>query len=140
LTASDYGDTLLNPHYSGAPRNLRPYYNIAPTMKCRRDPAGSGGAARAGFDVLGPRAVLLEKKPEGGAGDLHARGNGRRKADVSRRRERQRCIIPASRFFEGTDEADGKQPHLFTAAHGSLILAFAGLWDCWINPASKEEM
>jgi len=24
---------------------------------------------------------------------------------------------------------DGKQPHLFTAADGSPILAFAGLWD-----------
>jgi putative SOS response-associated peptidase YedK len=42
--------------------------------------------------------------------------------------------------FEWTDEADGKQPHLFTAADGSPILAFAGVWDRWIDPASKEEI
>jgi len=29
---------------------------------------------------------------------------------------------------------------LFTAADGSPILAFAGLWDRWIDPASKEEI
>src|ERR1700677_1565543 len=54
--------------------------------------------------------------------------------------KRRRCIIPASGFFEWTDEADGKQPHLFTAADGSPILAFAGLWDRWIDQASKEEI
>ena len=54
--------------------------------------------------------------------------------------KRRRCIIPASGFFEWTNEPDGKQPHLFTAADGSPILAFAGLWDRWIDPASKEEI
>ena len=29
---------------------------------------------------------------------------------------------------------------MFTAADGSPILAFAGLWDRWIDPASKEEI
>ncbi len=54
--------------------------------------------------------------------------------------KRRRCIIPASGFFEWTEEADGKQPHLFTAADGSPILAFAGLWDRWRDPATKEEI
>jgi hypothetical protein len=49
----------------------------------------------------------------------------------------RRCIIPASGLFEWADEADGKQLHLFTAADGSPILAFAGLWDRWIDPATK---
>jgi hypothetical protein len=53
--------------------------------------------------------------------------------------KRRRCIIPASGFFEWTNEADDKQPHLLTAADGSPILAFAGLWDHWIEPATKEE-
>ena len=38
--------------------------------------------------------------------------------------KRQR-IIPGERIFEWTDQADGKQPHLFTAADGWPILAFA---------------
>jgi hypothetical protein len=61
-------------------------------------------------------------------------------ADVPRRLERRRCIIPASGFFEETDEADGKPPHWFTAVDGSSIFAFAGLWDRWIDPASNEEI
>jgi hypothetical protein len=38
--------------------------------------------------------------------------------------KQRRCIIPASEFFEWTGDRY-KQPHLFTAADGSLILAFA---------------
>ena len=38
------------------------------------------------------------------------------------------------------DEADGKQPHLFTAADCTLILAFTGLWDRRIDPATKQEI
>jgi putative SOS response-associated peptidase YedK len=54
--------------------------------------------------------------------------------------KRRRCIIPASGFFEWTGEKGDKQPHLFTAADGSPILAFAGLWDKWHDPASGEEL
>src|SRR6266849_2041745 len=54
--------------------------------------------------------------------------------------QRRRCIIPASGFYEWTGEKGDKQPHLFTAADGSPILAFAGLWDRWRDPASGEEV
>jgi putative SOS response-associated peptidase YedK len=48
----------------------------------------------------------------------------------------RRCIVPASGFFEWTGEKGSKQPHLFTAADGSPLLAFAGLWDRWKDPAT----
>jgi putative SOS response-associated peptidase YedK len=35
----------------------------------------------------------------------------------------RRCIVPASGFFECTGEKGAKQPHLFTAADGSPLLA-----------------
>ena len=54
--------------------------------------------------------------------------------------KRRRCIIPASGFFEWTGEKGDKQPHLFSAADGSPILAFAGLWDRWIDPTTTEEI
>jgi putative SOS response-associated peptidase YedK len=54
--------------------------------------------------------------------------------------KRRRCIIPASGFFEWTGEKGDKQPHLFSAADGSPILAFAGLWDRWTDTATKEEI
>ena len=52
----------------------------------------------------------------------------------------RRCIIPASGFFEWTGEKAQRQPHLFTAADGSPVLAFAGLWDRWRDPATSEDV
>jgi putative SOS response-associated peptidase YedK len=52
----------------------------------------------------------------------------------------RRCIIPASGFFEWTGGKGQKQPHLFTAADGSPLLAFAGLWDRWRDAASGDEI
>ncbi len=43
--------------------------------------------------------------------------------------KRRRCIIPASGFYEWTGGKGDKTPHLFSAADGSPILAFAGLWE-----------
>ena len=51
---------------------------------------------------------------------------------------RRRCIIPASGFFEWTGGKGDKTPHLFTAADGSPVLAFAGLWERWKNPEGDE--
>ena len=37
-------------------------------------------------------------------------------------------------------EKGAKQPHFFTAADGAPVLAFAGLWDRWRDPAAGEEI
>jgi putative SOS response-associated peptidase YedK len=50
----------------------------------------------------------------------------------------RRCMVPASGFFEWTGEKGAKQPHLFTAADGSPLLAFSGLWDRWKDPLTGE--
>jgi len=52
----------------------------------------------------------------------------------------RRCIIPASGFYEWTGEKGAKQPHLFSAANGSSVLAFAGLWDRWHDQATGEQV
>jgi putative SOS response-associated peptidase YedK len=54
--------------------------------------------------------------------------------------QRRHCIIPSSGFYEWTGEKKDRQPDLFTAADGSPILAFAGLWDRWRDPGSGEEV
>jgi putative SOS response-associated peptidase YedK len=41
---------------------------------------------------------------------------------------------------EWTGGKGAKQPHLYTAADGSPVLAFAGLWDRWRDPATREEI
>ncbi len=52
--------------------------------------------------------------------------------------KRRCCIVPASGFYEWTGSKGDKTPHLFSAADGSPILAFAGLWERWKNPEGEE--
>ena len=52
---------------------------------------------------------------------------------------RRRCIIPASGFYEWTQQATGKQPHYFSARSG-LPLWMAGLWDEWTDPVSQDTL
>ena len=52
----------------------------------------------------------------------------------------RRCVVPASGFYESTGEKGDETPHLFTAADGSSILAFAGLRERWTDPGSGDEV
>ena len=49
-------------------------------------------------------------------------------------------LIPASGFYEWTSDKGNRQPHLFRAADGSPILAFAGLWDRWRDRTAGEDI
>jgi putative SOS response-associated peptidase YedK len=50
---------------------------------------------------------------------------------------RNRCVIPASGYYEWLKRPDGKQPYFISAADG-VVLSFAGLWDRWKNPETGE--
>lgn len=50
---------------------------------------------------------------------------------------RHRCLIPASGFYEWKKLSDGKQPYYIKPQQGGLM-AFAGLWEVWQDPESKE--
>jgi putative SOS response-associated peptidase YedK len=46
----------------------------------------------------------------------------------------RRCIIPADGFYEWKATSSGrKQPYLIRRSEPG-ILAFAGIWDCWVSP------
>jgi putative SOS response-associated peptidase YedK len=48
----------------------------------------------------------------------------------------RRCLIPADGFYEWQRHVPGrKQPFNIGLEDGS-VFAFAGLWDCWLNPAT----
>jgi putative SOS response-associated peptidase YedK len=125
----------------GAPQNLRPRYNIAPTTMVdvmRLDQEGRRELVSMRWDLI----PFFWKKT---LKEVPATFNGRAEtiADKPMFREafwHRRCIIPVSGFFEWTGGKGDKQPHLFTAADGSPILALAGLWDRWRDPVSKEEI
>ena len=125
----------------GQPLNLRPRYNIAPTDTVdviRLAPQGRRELVRMRWGLV----PFFWKKP---LKEVPATFNARAETvhekpmfrDAFRRR---RCIIPASGFYEWTGEKGNKTPHLFTAADASPVLAFAGLWDKWKDPATGEEV
>jgi putative SOS response-associated peptidase YedK len=125
----------------GTPRNLRPHYNIAPTTNVdviRLDREGRRELVSMRWGLV---PYFWKKSLKEVPATFNARAETIAEKPMFRDSfKRRRCIIPASGFFEWTDEVDGKQPHLFTAADGWPILAFAGLWDRWIDPATKEEI
>ena len=49
----------------------------------------------------------------------------------------QRCLVPASGFFEWQKTPKGKQPYWIKLKSGELF-AFAGLWDTWHDPDGGE--
>jgi putative SOS response-associated peptidase YedK len=122
----------------GAPRNLRPRYNIAPTT-----PIDVVRLGAAGRELVSMRWGLVPFFWKKALRDLPATFNARAETVASKPMfrdsfRRRRCVIPASGFFEWTGDKGDKVPHLFTAADGAPVLAFAGLWDSWTDPAGDE--
>jgi putative SOS response-associated peptidase YedK len=48
-----------------------------------------------------------------------------------------RCLVPASGYYEWKAEEKGKTPH-YIHPQGEPLMAFAGLYDVWINPTGGE--
>ena len=53
--------------------------------------------------------------------------------------KRNRCIIPASGYYEWQTTPRGKQPYYFTPKDGP-ILSIAGIWDEWMNPETGKPL
>ncbi len=51
----------------------------------------------------------------------------------------QRCLVPASGFYEWVREDGRKVPYFIPCKDGELF-GFAGLWDEWRDPYSGEEL
>jgi putative SOS response-associated peptidase YedK len=50
---------------------------------------------------------------------------------------RRRCIVPADSFYEWRSVGRGRQPFLIHAT-SSELLAFAGVWSAWRDPATNR--
>lgn len=129
----------------GTPRNLQPRYNIAPTSFIDVVTTRIRDREIVGREIVPMRWGLIPtwwKKPRR---DVPATFNARAETVAEKPMFRgafkyRRCIIPASGFYEWTGNKGARQPHLFTAADGSPVLAFAGLWDRWIDPDNFDEV
>ena len=122
----------------GTPRNLRPRYNIAPTTTV--DVVRLGEQGRELVPMRWGLVPFFWKKP---LKEVPATFNARAETVTEKPMfrdafKKRRCIIPASAFYEWTGGKGDKTPHLFSAADGSPVLAFAGLWDRWRDPEGEE--
>jgi len=126
----------------GPPRNLRPHYNVAPTMTVDTICRGNDGRRELVCRCAGASS------PPGGP-------NRRRKCPPRSTPARNpsptsRCSATPLRriaassqragFMNGPGDKGNRQPHLFTAADGSPILAFADLCDRWRDRAAGEDI
>lgn len=111
-------------------------YNIAPTQYAPIiwQPAGARETLDARWGLM-PRWV---KKPaDFKASMFNARAETLAdKASFRRPFKSQRCLVPASGFYEWKKVGGSKQPHYI---HGDKPLAFAGLYDYWSGKGEKGE-
>ena len=116
----------------GAPLNLRPRYNIAPSQDVAVVRAAPHGRTLAmlrwglipawardhviGHKLINARSETAAEKPSFRSAFRH-----------------RRCLIPADGFYEWRRNGGTRQPWLFGLRDGAPF-AFAGLWERWTVP------
>jgi putative SOS response-associated peptidase YedK len=84
---------------------------------------------------VGPGSLLEQ---DGKTGFINARAERIDTAPAFRRPfQKRRCLIPADGFYEWKKTPEGKIPYSLEMKDGSPFV-FAGLWDGWQNPDTKE--
>jgi putative SOS response-associated peptidase YedK len=126
---------------AGAVPNMPPRYNAAPTDNLAVVRFNPQTRTRA-LDLLRWGLVpLWAKDPSCGPKCINARRETVATNNIFRDAfERRRCLIPADAFYEWqkredpTNKKAKPQPYAIVPANGA-VLAFAGLWERWKNPA-----
>lgn len=119
---------------------FKPRYNIAPTQTVpliRLDSEGRRVSNNLRWGLL----PFWAKSKADGSKMINCRSETAPTKPAFRRAfKSQRCIVPASGFFEW-QEVEGQkqtQPYYLTLKSGNPA-AFAGLWESWRNPADEAE-
>jgi len=116
-------------------RNLPARYNICPTQTID---------TVIGRDLVPMRWGLVpswwKKKAKETPSTFNARAETvAEKAMFRAAFKRNRCLIPASGYYEWQSTSTGKQPYYYTARDGSP-LTIAGLWDEWKDIETGEPL
>jgi putative SOS response-associated peptidase YedK len=119
------------------PRNIQPAYNVCPT-----DPISVIIPSPSGLFLTPMRWGLIPRWWSKPLKQLPATFNARSEtvADKPMFRDafkRNRCLIPASGYYEWHTVGKDKQPYYFTPRNGS-VLTFAGLWEEWKDRVNNE--
>jgi putative SOS response-associated peptidase YedK len=116
----------------GLARSIQPRYNIKPstTIHTVAAPSRNGNALIAVRWGLIPSWWTKTVKDVPPTFNVHARRVT--EPFFWSAFKRNRCIIPASGYFEWRQMPDGNQPYYISAADGG-VLSIAGVWDQWDN-------
>ena len=116
----------------GAPLNLRPRYNVAPSQDVAVARANDEGRT---LSML--RWGLIPawaKDPTIGHKLINARSEtAAQKPSFRSAFRHRRCLIPADGFYEWQRRGGTRQPWLFALRDGAPLV-FAGLWERWTVP------
>jgi putative SOS response-associated peptidase YedK len=131
---------MLSVGFESERSNLQPRYNICPTTTI------DAVVERNGKRAVEPmRWGLIPSWWKKTLKELPATFNARAETVAEKPMfrsafKRNRCIIPASGYYEWTPTPDGKkQPHYFTRRDGEII-SIAGLWEEWKNPENGQPL
>ena len=116
----------------GAPLNLRPRYNVAPSQNVAVVRASEAGRrlsmlrwglipvwakdAAIGHKLINARSETAAQKPSFRSAYRH-----------------RRCLVPADGFYEWRRSGGARQPWLIGLRDGAPMM-FAGLWESWTVP------
>ncbi|WP_374632784.1 SOS response-associated peptidase [Ferrovibrio sp.] len=119
--------------------NMPARYNIAPTqtaLAVRFNPQ----TGRRQIDPLSFGLVpLWAKDKTRAAAMMNARGESLHEKPTFREAfAERRCLIPADAFYEWKGEGRGKQPYAVRPCAPDGLFAFAGIWDRWRDPVTRE--
>ena len=119
--------------------NVEPHFNIAPTQILPVCTLGEGGP---GLESM--RWGLLPfwaKDAKKSYSAINARAETVRTAPAFREawKRDQRCLVPASGWYEWLDEGGAKkQPYFIQDSDGQNPIMFAGLFSRWTGPEGNE--
>jgi len=116
--------------------NFPPRYNVAPTQPIAivRIDRGKRRFALTRWGLI-PSWV---KDPKQFALLINARAEGiTQKASYRAAMQRRRCLVPADGFYEWQKTPGGKRP-FYIHARGAGPMAFAGLWETWMDATGGE--
>jgi putative SOS response-associated peptidase YedK len=124
-------EELVELFHLGSRVLVQPRFNLAPTQ-----PVLAIRGHNDGYRAHTLRWGLVPswaKDLKGGAKMINARSETVfEKRSFSHAARHQRCVIPATGFYEWRDTPAGKMPTLFTPATGA-VFRFAGLWSSWAD-------
>jgi putative SOS response-associated peptidase YedK len=115
--------------------DMQPRYNIAPTQELPVIVRNSPNAMALMQWGLIPS---WSKEPKVSYSTINARAENLLKSSVYKKPfQSQRCLVPASGFFEWQQTSAGKQPY-YIHLQDTDLFAFAGLYDIWRDKKGQE--